>query len=179
MSGAVSSKGERPSFREEEGIMRCPIETGGNAEALLAYCSRKLEAENAALLERHIEVCPACREFVEGQRAVWTALESWEAPPVSAGFNRRLYQRIEQPASWWDLWMRPFRPLLFRQGVPIAAAAGLLLVATALIQRPANIQPASAQVVVAPDQAEHALQDMEMMREFNRLVSPDSAEPTM
>jgi anti-sigma factor RsiW len=142
--------------------MRCPIENGGNAEALLAYCSRKLEAENAALLERHIEVCPACREFVEGQRAVWAALESWEAAPVSADFDRRL-----------------FRPLLFRQGVPVAAAAGLLLVATALIQRPVYVPPGSAQVVVRPEQAEHALQDMEMMREFNRLISPDSAEPTM
>ena len=80
--------------------------------------------------------------------------------------------------------MRPFRPLRFRQGLPIAAAAGLVIVAGILLERPAAVpsanSPQSAQVdVVAPDQAEHALQEMEMMREFNRLVHSDAAEPKM
>ena len=53
-----------------------------------------------------------------------------------------------------------------------------------MLERPAAVPPAnspeSAQVdVVPPDQAEHALQEMEMMREFNRLVHPDAAEPKM
>lgn len=164
--------------------MRCPIETRENAELLLAYCSRKLDAASSAILEDHIRICPACREFASGQRAVWEALDAWEATPVSADFDRRLYQRIEKEVSWWDLLMRPFRPLLFRQGLPIAAAAGLLIVAGVLLERPAAVpsasSPVSAQVdVVAPEQAEHALQEMEMMREFNRLVHPDAADPKM
>jgi len=164
--------------------MRCPIDTRENAEFLLAYCSRKLDAASAAILEDHIRICPACREFARGQQAVWEALDVWEAAPVSPDFDRRLYQRIEKEVSWWDLLMRPFRPLRFRQGLPIAAAAGLVIVAGILLERPAAVpsanSPQSAQVdVVAPDQAEHALQEMEMMREFNRLVHSDAAEPKM
>jgi hypothetical protein len=164
--------------------MRCPVETRENADMLLAYCSRKLDPESTAILEDHMRICPACREFSSGQRAVWKALDAWEAAPVSADFDRRLYQRIEKEVSWWDLLMRPFRPLLFRQGLPVAAAAALVVVAGVLIERPAAVpssgMPVSAQVdVVAPDQAEHALQEMEMMREFNRLVHPDTADPKM
>jgi hypothetical protein len=165
--------------------MRCPIETGESAELLLAYCARKLDADSMAILERHIGICPACREFAGGQRAVWEALDAWEASPVAAAdFDRRLYRRIEQEVSWWDRMMRPVRPLLFRQGLPIAAAAGLVIVAGVLLERPASVPmaqaPVSAQVdIVAPEQAEHALQEMEMMREFNRLVHPDAAEPKM
>lgn len=164
--------------------MRCPIETRENAELLLAYCARKLDAAASAALEDHIRTCPACREFISGQQAVWNALDTWEAAPVSADFDRRLYQRIEAEVSWWDLLMRPFRPLLVRQGLPIAAAAGLVIVAGLMLQHPGAAPPArapvSAQVdVVAPEQAEHALQEMEMMREFNRLIHPDAVDPKM
>ena len=164
--------------------MRCPIETRENAELLLAYCARKLDAETTAILEDHIRICPACREFAGGQQAVWKALDAWEAAPVSADFDRRLYQRIDKEVSWWDLLMRPFRPLLVRQGLPIAACAGLLIVAGLMLERPAAVPPSSSPVsaqveVVAPDQAEHALQEMEMMREFNRLVHSDAADSKM
>ena len=131
-----------------------------------------------------MRACPSCREFAAGQRAVSEALDTWEAPPVSLDFDRRLYRRIQQEVSWWDLLMRPFRPLLFRQGLPIAATAGLVLVAGLMFQHPSNVpqSPASqsAQVeAMPPEQVEHALDEMEMIREFNRLVRPDTAEPKM
>ena len=161
--------------------MRCPIETQPNPELLLAYGSRNLDAAQMALLEEHMKTCAACREFASGQRKVWEALDVFEAAPVSPDFDRRLYQRIEQEVSWWDLLMRPFRPLLVRQGLPIAATAVVVITAVGLIDRPAATPPTpgpeSAQVeVVAPDQAEHAVQDMEMMREFNSLMRADSAD---
>src|ERR1039458_6662773 len=106
--------------REEEVGMKCPIETRESAELLLAYCNRNLDAESTAMLERHMEVCPACREFASGQRAVWEALDVWEAAPVTSDFNHRLYRRIDREVSWWHLLMRPFRPVLVRQGLPIA-----------------------------------------------------------
>ena len=164
--------------------MRCPIETRENAGILLAYCSRKLDPESTAILEDHIRICPACREFANGQQAIWKALDSWEAAPVSADFDRRLYHRIEKEVSWWDLLTRPLRPLLFRQGLPIAAAACLVIVAGVLLERPEVVPPesvpVSAQVdVVAPEQAEHALQEMEIMRDFNRLVHADAVDPKM
>ena len=76
-------------------FMKCPMETRENAQLLLDYCTRKLEPESAAALERHIAVCGACRKFASGQRAVWQALDAWEAAPVSADFDSRLYRRIE------------------------------------------------------------------------------------
>jgi len=159
--------------------MQCPIQAPEHAEMLLAYCSRKLDAGTAAILEEHIKICPACHEFADGQRMVQEALDSWEAAPVSEDFDRRLYQRIEREVSWWDLLLRP---VLVRRGVPIAATAALVLVAGLLLDRPAGGPPAavpvSAQVELAPEQAEHALQEMEMLRDLNRLVRSDS-EPRM
>jgi anti-sigma factor RsiW len=164
--------------------MKCQIETQDHPELLLAYCSRNLDAERSVMLEEHMRGCPSCREYAAGQKAVWEALDKWEAAPVSADFDRRLYARIEKEVSWWDLLMRPFRPVLYRQGVPIAATAFLVLVAGLVLQHPAGVPrpsaPESARVETMPaDQVEHALDEMEMVREFNRLVRPDSAEPKM
>jgi anti-sigma factor RsiW len=164
--------------------MKCPIETRENAELLLAYCNRKLDAESTAILERHMEICPACREFASGQRAVWEALDAWEAAPVTLDFDRRLYRRIDEEVSWWNLLLRPLRPALVRQGLPIAAAACLLVMAGVLLERPAGAppaaQPQSAQVeALQPDQVEPALDAMHMLGEFNYRVRGDAADSKM
>ena len=164
--------------------MKCPIETRENAELLLAYCTRKLDAESTALLERHMEICPACREFSSGQRAVWEALDAWEATPVTLDFDRRLYRRIDREVSWWQLLMRPLGPALVRRGLPIAAAACLVVMAGVLLERPASAppttQPQSAQVdALQPDQVEHALDAMHMLGEFNYRVRGDAADSKM
>jgi anti-sigma factor RsiW len=164
--------------------MKCPIETRENAELLLAYCTRKLDAENTATLERHMEICPACREFASGQRAVWEALDAWEAAPVTLDFDRRLYRRIDREVSWWNLLVRPFTPALVRQGLPIAAAACLVVMAGVLLQHPAGApptaQPQSAQVeTLQPDQVEHALDAMHMLGEFSYRVRGDATDSKM
>jgi anti-sigma factor RsiW len=161
--------------------MNCPIESRESEEILLAYCARKLDAGSSAMLEEHIKICPACREFAEAQESVWNALDAWEAAPLSPDFDRRLYARIEKEVSLWDRILRPFRPLLVRQGLPIAAAVGVVVMAGFLLDRPAGMNPRSMQDTsaviepVAPDQAEPTLQEMEMMRELNRLVHPENA----
>ena len=164
--------------------MKCPIETPENAQLLLAYCTRKLNAESTAIIERHMEICPACRQFSSCQRAVWEALDAWEAAPVTVDFDRRLYQRIDREVSWWHLLMRPLRPMLVRQGLPIAAAACLLVVAGVMLQHPASAPPAaqphSAQVETPqPDQVDHALDAMHMLGEFSYRVRGDAAESKM
>ena len=157
--------------------MRCPIETPESAELLLAYCSRKLDAASTPILEEHLEVCPACRSFVESQRTVWQALDTWEAAPVSPDFDRWLYQRIENEVSWWDMMWRPLRPLLWQKSVPIMAAAALLIVAAVLLERPARVPSGASRdsqlEEVAPEQAEHTLEEMEAIREFSGLVRPE------
>jgi anti-sigma factor RsiW len=164
--------------------MKCPREDRENAELLLAHASRKLDAERAAVLEQHIAQCPACREYAAAQFAVWEALECWNAPEVSSDFDRRLYQRIEQEVSWWDLMIRPLRPLLAARWVPVAAAACMLIAAGVLLQRPDGTPviptPASVQVEPLPaDQAANALQEMQIMQEFSSVVRADTADPRM
>jgi anti-sigma factor ChrR (cupin superfamily) len=162
------------------------MESGGNAGFLLDYAAGKLKAGARAQMEQHLEACPACREFAGAQQTVWQALEDWEPAEVSLDFDRRLYMRIEQDVSWWTRWstdlLRPLNPLL-RRSVPIAAAAGVVIMAGLLMNRPAALPPApvsqSAQVeALQPEQLESALADMEMLREFNHLV-PDNGDPKM
>ena len=131
-----------------------------------------------------MESCPACRDFVHIQSTVWNALDLWEAPPVTPGFDNRLYRRIEQQVSWWEMWIRPFRPAL-RHAMPLAAAAGVVIMAAVLLERPAGVPAAvdtrSAQVeTLQPEQVEHALAEVEMLDQFNHLMRPDSsdAKPT-
>jgi anti-sigma factor RsiW len=164
--------------------MRCPSEDREKAELLLAHASRKLDAERAAVLEQHMAQCPACREYAAAQFAVWDALDAWAAPEVSADFDRRLYQRIEQEVSWWDLVLRRFRPLIAERIVPVAAAACMLIAAGVLLQRPdgtpVTAAPESAQVEPLPaDQAASALQEMQIMQDFSSVVRADAADPRM
>jgi anti-sigma factor RsiW len=165
--------------------MNCPLESGANAEYLLDYAAGKLNAGMREQMALHMESCPACREFAAAQQVAWEALETWEPAPISLEFDRRLFQRIEQqPLSWWTRLSARLNPI-FRHAVPIGAAAGVILVAGLLMDRPATgpaaPEPNSAQVVetLQPDQVEHALADMEMLRDFNHLVKPDSGEPKM
>lgn len=158
--------------------MRCPIETQENAELLLAYCARRLDLETAAVLEHHMESCPACRTFHENQKAVWRALDLWEAMPVSDDFDRRLYNRIETEGSpLWRRLLRPLQPLLARQSIPLAAAACLLVMAGILLEHPGNlttpVPPTRAEVVQA-EQVERTLEDLELLREFQLTPPPDN-----
>ena len=156
--------------------MKCPIETHENAELLLAYCARKLDPETQILLERPLAVCPACREFQRNQETVWQALDAWDAMPVSSDFDRRLYRRIEEEkahASWWSRLVAPFRPAFalptMSRGVPLAAAACLLVLAGVIMERPGNVvvsEESASIESIQPDQVERTLDDMEMLRQF-------------
>ena len=159
--------------------MKCPFETADGPALLLSYSSGKLEGPNKTLLQAHVESCPACREFVQGQSSLWSTLDMWEAPQVSADFDRRLYERIEKQVSWWELFLRPFRPA-FRHALPIAAAAGVLLTAVIILERPAavpvNRHPSAQVEALQPDQMEHALAEVEMLDQFNHLMRSDSSD---
>ena len=159
-------------------------------EKLLDYVSGSLESREAALFEKHLENCGACREFVAGQKAVWESLDLFEPAPVSGDFNRRLYARIAQ-TSWWDRLVAslrsPFRaPGIIRQGLPLAAAAALVAVAVVVWDYPEPAPTHSSQATLSvqaeslqPEKIQRALDDMEMLREFNHLVASDPAQSKM
>lgn len=150
--------------------MNCPIETQETSELLLAYCARRLDVEVAARIERHIAACPVCRERFDAQRKVWAALDEWEAGAVPVDFDRRLYARIDREAAvpWWRRFSAPLRPMLMHRGLPIAAAACLVVMAGLIMERremPAP--PVEVRVeAVQPDQVERALEDMELLHSF-------------
>jgi anti-sigma factor RsiW len=163
--------------------MKCPLEAKRN-EVLLDYGSGKLDAGDVSLLEGHLESCHACRDFVQAQRAVWDALDVWEPAPVSADFNRRLYQRIDRQVSWFDRMMRPFQLFGLRRVVPIAASAAVILMAGLLIQRtptpPPQPQHDTAQMeALQPEQVVLALDEMEALSQLSRPVRADSADSKM
>jgi anti-sigma factor RsiW len=163
--------------------MRCPSQTQDGAELLLAYSTGELDPKSAADLEIHLRGCAPCREFTEAQREVWEALDEWKAAPVSPGFDRRLFEKIDRDAGWWGRIMRPFRPLPVRHGLPIAASAVLVIAAGFLVERsggPVVSTNPAAQVETLPaEQAEPALQEMEIMREFSHLIRQEPADPKM
>jgi anti-sigma factor RsiW len=144
--------------------MDCPIKTQENREWLLDYSAGRLNRQHAVMVERHMEACPDCAEFVAEQRVVWEALGRWEPQEISPDFNRRLYQRIDQakPASWLQLLWRPL--------VPVAAAC-LLLVAGVALHTPAA--PPRVETV-EPEQVERTLDDLQMLREL-ALTPPEEA----
>jgi hypothetical protein len=155
--------------------MRCPIETGEG--------QRLLDRARPASLEHHIRDCPVCGEFTAAQASVAKALDLWDAPAVSADFDRRLYRRIELDVRWWEFLLRPLSAPVTARGGVVAAVALVLLAAGLWIERPGAFPappPQSATIeALAPDQAEHALQDMETMQEFGRLLPADPVEPRM
>ncbi|HLK50766.1 MAG TPA: hypothetical protein VKT49_21645 [Bryobacteraceae bacterium] len=160
--------------------MICPMEKGDPSE-LLAYSAQQLEGSESLRLRQHVNSCPACREFVSGQEAVWRALDAWEAPAISADFDPRLYRRIAQESSWRERCLHALGPLLVRQGLPIAAAACLIIVAGFVSRQPPNINTApqkqAAQIEnLQPEQVEHVMDDMQMLSDFARAARSDTGE---
>jgi anti-sigma factor RsiW len=164
--------------------MKCPLETREERD-LVAYVSRALDGGDTERLEAHLESCSACREFVRGQRAVWEALDGWEAEPVSADFDRRLYARMEREVSWWQRMRgRMGFPLVYRALLPVTAVACLVVVGVLLdwpSPRRVPAQPTTTAQMEAlqPDQVVHALDEMEVLDQFNHMMKPDSSTPRM
>jgi hypothetical protein len=168
--------------------MNCPLDHRDNAEILVAYSSRRLKAERAASLETHLQACPACRDFVRDQQAVWEMLDLWEPASVSPDFNRRLYHRIERQNGWREMLAQLFRPLFGHHGIPLAAAAGVVF-AAALLLNPSTAPPpaatgpggtpqdapAVAQAdTLQPEQVVNALNELEALSQFDRLMKSET-----
>jgi anti-sigma factor RsiW len=160
------------------------MEVQGDQERLLSYVSGALGPAETALLEGHIDVCPACREFTRWQSAVWEALDAFDPAPLSPDFDRRLYQRIGAPVPWWERLATALRPLPARHALPIAAMAVVVVGGiiwespTTEIPKPRNAFTAQVQTL-QPDQVQNALEDIELLRDLNHLVRSDSAESKM
>jgi hypothetical protein len=161
--------------------MNCPIQNEETAELLLAYTARRLDPAKTVMLESHMNVCPQCAEFRAGQELVWQALDSWEAPPVTSDFNRRLYQRIEAEAAdpWYKrIFASPWT--IWKPAIPLAAACGLVVAGFVLdhpfSSSPTSTLPAFRVSVADADQVENALDDLQLLRQLDSSPTPGSSE---
>lgn len=149
--------------------MACLLQDRERAAWLLDYCERNLSPALASEVERHLAVCPDCARTVDAQRQVWAALDGWDAPQVSPGFNARLYGRIGQDEAkpWWQGLLSDSRAWTWRPAMPLAAAC-LAVLAVALFRAPSIPEPgAKAQVdSIDVEQVERTLHDLEMLEQL-------------
>jgi anti-sigma factor RsiW len=152
-------------------------------QILLDYPAGRLEPETQAALEKHLDGCPACRDAVEAQTAVWNALDAWEPAPVSMDFNRRLWQKIDERAALpWYTALLNWKPML-----PAAAVALLVLAGGLVFERPhertiQSVAAADGVSVTEPgsvsvtevDQAVSTLDDLQLLQELDSARLPDS-----
>ena len=105
------------------------------------------------------------------QKAVWDALDQWEAEPVSADFDRRLYEKIEQRGTgiWarltgWTLGIN-MRPA-FTLGAACATVLFALVLRGPMVNVSETTDPATRIEASEIEQAEQALEDMDILNKL-------------
>jgi anti-sigma factor RsiW len=159
--------------------MDCPLGSAEGAELIIGRVARTLDAEADSEFQRHMGTCSNCREAVAAQEGVWSALDAWHPVPVSPDFDRKLFRRIaeEERGRWWRGLARPQG--WWRPAMPVAAACALLAGAF-LLQHPAPkfAQEAQTQPKLEIEQVEHALDDMDLLRQLGVEAIWDNAGPS-
>jgi hypothetical protein len=137
------------------------------AERIVAYHAGTLDPQAEAAFEWHLKACAICRQLSAAQQAVWSALDIWQPLPISPDFDQKLFRRIaaEERLRWWQR-LSPVR-LSWRPAVSLAVACAALLVAF-LLRTPASVPtpPAPPQAKFQIEQVEHALDDMDMLKQI-------------
>jgi anti-sigma factor RsiW len=150
-----------------------------SAEVLFAYVDGTLESGQAAALESHTAGCVACRTLVEGQRAVWSVLDQWEAPEVSPEFNRKLHAAVaagEGHGGWiervssWIVGLSPGNLM-----VP-AGALALVVAAVMLTQMPrgtGQVVEQKAGIEGEVKQMERTLDDLDVLSTLDAALADE------
>jgi len=152
--------------------MECPLKSGDGGELIVGYRAQTLDPRIAAAFERHLKDCTSCRQLSAAQQAVWLALDAWEPRPISSDFDRKLLERIavEERLRWWQrlrLAPRSWHPAI---SVTVACAA---LLAAFLLRAPMNVStPVPAQPKFQIEQVEHALDDMDLLKQIGVEAAP-------
>jgi hypothetical protein len=154
--------------------MQCPLKSSQDGDVLLDYCAHKLSAGAAAAFQRHIAICEECGRAAADQRRVWSALEMWDAAPVSTDFDRVLHARIEQheERKWWQHARdRLANGFGWKPAVSVAAAC-VTVIAAIVISVPDRraelpVQERSRIETVEPEQVERTFEDLEMLKQLS------------
>ncbi len=151
---------------------------GVGPETVVDYCAGTLDRHAAREFEQHAAGCPDCEHALARQQQLWTLLDSWDDVPLSADFNRRLYQAIEREEGvspvrrYARLAAARLWPLSWRPLVPLGAIAATLAIAL-IIETPGprlSAPPPDAQVKsekLDVDQVESALDDIDLLQKLS------------
>ena len=126
--------------------------------------------------DQWLEREPELKAMHEGQLELFRTMDQWEAAEPSAGFDEAVYARIRQDAEAQPLW----RSLLFGSWKPalaagVAAAAvllGVFLFDQQPVGEPAQVAVKSAAEAEYYEQIESALDDVEMLIDFDAFPQP-------
>jgi hypothetical protein len=158
--------------------MGCPIEDDKGDELILAYGANTLTPQQHIDIELHLGTCANCRERAEAQRAVWTALDTWQPTEGTPDFDERLFRRIanEGQNAWW----RQLSPVNWpwRSTLPVAVACSALIAAFLLKNPALGPEVQTHQPKLQIEQVEHALDDMDMLKQLSIESAPDKANPS-
>jgi anti-sigma factor RsiW len=150
----------------------CPTE-----DILLDYIAGRLNHAQALLFETHADHCARCAALRTSQAAVWQSLDEWKPAPVSEGFNRELWRRIDadaQQSSWTRELAAALQFSFWKRLAPLAVAVALI--ATGFMfdhggKQTGTIQTNShASIVITAseaDQMERALDDIQLLDEVD------------
>ena len=133
-------------------------------ELLSASVDRELQPAEAAALEAHLEGCAECRGLRVDFRRLDEAMASEPAPAVPAGIEERILASLSsRPAP-----AAPRR--VFRQAMPLAAAASLVAAILLWYGRPDRLPPLS------PGAPAPSTADSQGISTLPREASPSAAE---
>ena len=151
-------------------LTNCPSE-----DVLLDLVAGRLAPAQAEQFGRHAGECSRCASLRKSQAAMWHSLEEWKPAPVSAGFNRELWRRIDADAiSWRSIFGEMLGFGFWRRLAPLAVAVAL--VATAFVfdhsgKRPGERSGSASAVAVVTvsdaDQLERALDDIQLLHDVD------------
>lgn len=162
-------------------MTHCPTD-----DVLLDYIAGSLSAAQAAEFARHAKDCSRCEAVCASQAAVWRSLDEWKPAPVSAGFNRELWRRIDEEASapsWGDRLAEALRLNFWKQVVPLAAVLMVVMTGWVMDHRSQPPVPGKGTAVVVTaaegDSLERALDDLQLLEAVDTTASVKPASNVM
>lgn len=146
-----------------------------SAETLFAYIDGTLAPAETQALERHAASCESCRKLIDGQRAMWSTLDEWEAPELTPDFNRNLHAAVaeESRRSFWSRLAEIAAAYLTPRNVLVPAGALAAVVMGVMLTRP--VAPVVEQKAGLDEvkQIERTLDDLDVLTTLDTALASE------
>jgi anti-sigma factor RsiW len=161
--------------------MSCQYQSEDRIDVLLDYTAGRLDDARRARLEAHMAECEECAEFRAEQGELWRALDRYETPEISAGFNRGVWQKIDAAAAepWYACFGRGLREGAWKPVFPLAAAAALVAAGFLFDHHEGKASSQIALVSAAEaEQVQITLEDLQLLQNLNTTAA-EAVEPIL